>query len=624
MTSHELRQKFLDFFESKGHKTLPSASLVPENDPTVLFTTAGMHPLVPYIMGEKHPKGQRLTNSQKCVRTGDIEEVGDKVHHTFFEMLGNWSFGDYFKKDAIKFSYEFLTDKKWLGIDKEKLAVTVFEGDSDAPFDEESYKIWIDLGISKDRITKLAKKDNWWGPAGETGPCGPDTEMFYWSGKEKAHSKFNPEDDRWVEVWNDVFMQYNKKSDGTFEALKQKNVDTGMGLERTLAVLNGLDDDYQTDLFSPIIQKIEKLSGMDYGEKTDEEYIKEGLQCWVDVRIKFRIIADHIRAAVFAIDDGVVPSNKQAGYIIRRLIRRAIIKAHQVEIKENFLPSFVDIVAKIYEGAYKLNTDEIKKELQSEEEKFRKTLKLGLKMFDKSIIGGFGSVVLGGALPDESKEKNKSAKKITGKDAFDLYQTHGFPFELTQELAKEKRLEVDEKGFREEFKKHQELSRTASAGMFKGGLADASEASTKYHTAAHLLLSALQKVLGGHVHQKGSNITPERLRLDFSHPEKLTDEEREQVEDWVNDKIEKELEVHLDECDPKTAKRKGAEGEFIEKYGDRVKVYSIGGDLDSKDVVSKEICGGPHVGNTSELGHFRIKNETSSSKGVRRIKATLE
>lgn len=624
MTSNELRQKFLDFFEEKGHKVIPSASLVPENDPSVLFTTAGMHPLVPYIMGEDHPKGKRLTNSQKCIRTDDIEEVGDKVHHTFFEMLGNWSFGDYFKEDAIKYSYEFFTDKKWLGIDKNRLAVSVFEGDDDAPFDEESYNIWVSLGISKDRIAKLAKKDNWWGPAGETGPCGPDTEMFYWSGKEKAPEKFDPKDDRWVEIWNDVFMQYNNKSDNTFESLKQKNVDTGMGLERTLAVLNGFDDDYQTDLFLPIIQKIEKLSSLDYGDKTDDEYIKDGLQCWVDVRVQFRIIADHVKAVIFAINDGVIPSNKQDGYIVRRLIRRAIVKGHQVEIKDNFVADFVDIVAKIYDGVYSLKAEKIKKELKLEEEKFRKTLKLGLKMFDKRIIGGFGSVVHGGTLSDEVKEKNKTAKKITGKEAFDLYQTYGFPFELTKELADEKGLKVDEKGFQKEFKKHQELSRTASAGMFKGGLADSSEASTKYHTAAHLLLSALQEVLGDHVHQKGSNITPERLRLDFSHPDKLTDEERKKVEDIVNDQIEAKLPVIKEEMAVEEAKNTGAEGVFGEKYGEKVSVYTIGPSTGSGSPFSREICGGPHVKSTGELGTFKIKKEESSSKGVRRIKAVLE
>lgn len=735
MTSNELRQKFLDFFEEKGHKVIPSASLVPENDPTVLFTTAGMHPLVPYIMGEAHPKGKRLTDSQKCIRTDDIEEVGDKVHHTFFEMLGNWSFGDYFKEDAIKFSYEFLTDEKWLGIDKEKLAVTVFEGDKDAPFDEESYNIWISLGISKDRVAKLGKKDNWWGPAGETGPCGSDTEMFYWSGKEKAPEKFDPKDDRWVEIWNDVFMQYEKKkrviiADGMnclieketnkldiklaellaqyntrvivatnadeerirqslgdfnseiftlnqevkktdtkyykkllerfdleadevicfefrkeraetaakvgikteqytgieqvkafidenqyyFASLKQKNVDTGMGLERTLAILNGSDDDYQTDLFLPIIEKIEEISGKKYEEKKKE----------------FCVIADHLRAAVFAINDGVVPSNKQAGYIIRRLIRRAIVKGHRLGINDNFTADFVDIVAKIYGEVYKLNTDVVKKELQSEEEKFRKTLKRGLVFLKKELekVNEFR----------EDKEILAGKRAYLIKDlasiAFNMFQSYGFPLEMTQEVineifAKEEYgLTVDlvllKRDFDKEFKKHQELSRTASAGMFKGGLADASEASTKYHTAVHLLLAALQDVLGDDVHQRGSNITPERLRLDFSHPDKLTDEERKKVEDWVNDKIEKKLEVHTEECDPKTAKSKGAEGEFADKYGDRVKVYSIGGDLDSKDAVSKEICGGPHIKNTSELGHFRIKNETSSSKGVRRIKAVLE
>ncbi len=606
MDSKELRQKFLKFFEEKGHKVIPSASLVPENDPSVLFTTAGMHPLVPYIMGEDHPKGKRLTDSQKCIRTDDIEDVGDRVHHTFFEMLGNWSFGDYFKEDAIKYSYEFLTDKKWLGIDKNKLAVTVFMGDKDAPFDEDSYNIWLSLGIPKERIARLGKKDNWWGPAGETGPCGPDTEMFFWSAKEKAPEKFDPNDDRWTEIWNDVFMQYNKKKDGKFETLKQKNVDTGMGLERMLAVLNGFDDDYRTDLFTPIIKRIEKLSDMEYGEKTDEEYVKEDLQCWVDVRIQFRIIADHVKAAIFAINDGVIPSNKQAGYVTRRLIRRTIVKGHQVGIKENFLADFVEVIQEIYKGIYDLKADLITKELKSEEDKFRKTLQVGLKEFEKV-----------------------SVKSISGKDAFDLYQNYGFPLEMVEELAKEKKLKVDKKGFEEEFKKHQELSRSASAGMFKGGLADDSEMATKYHTATHLLNAALREVLGDHVEQRGSNINAERLRFDFSHDVKMTDEEKKKVEDLVNGQIANNLPVTKEEMTVEEAKKQGAVGVFGEKYGEKVSVYTItnptpGVGLKGERVFSREICGGPHVKNTGELGRFKIKKEESSSKGVRRIKAVLE
>lgn len=727
MTSQELRQKFLEFFESKGHKVIPSASLIPENDPTVLFTTAGMQPLVPYLLTEPHPSGRRLTNSQKCLRTDDIEEIGDKVHHTFFEMLGNWSLGDYFKEEAIEFSFEFLTSPKCLGLEREKLAISVFEGDEDAPFDQEAYDKWVSLGISDERIAKLPKKNNWWGQV--AGPSGPNTEMFYWSGRGKAPEKFDHEDETWVEIWNDVFMEFDKKRtiiiadalnslieketnklnlelaellegyntqiivasnapeekirqvlgdfnfeifttnkkilktdpayykkllekydlknnqvicfefrkeraetaekvgiksiqyenpEGVrefidanqyyYEKLKQKNVDTGMGLERMLALLNGHDDNYRTDVFWPIIEKISELSGKKYEGNEDS----------------YRIIADHLRASVFAISDGAIPSNKGRGYVIRRLIRRAIVKAHQLGITDNFTADFTDVVQEIYKDVYELNTDKVKKELKSEEERFRKTLAQGLKIFERRIIGGMGTSAFGAGIPTETKKKNKESKIITGKDAFGLYQSFGFPFELTKELAVEKKLKIDEKGFQEEFKKHQELSRTASAGMFKGGLVDASEASTKYHTTAHLLLAGLQEVLGDHVHQKGSNITPERLRLDFSHPEKLTDEERKKVEDWVNDKIEKKLEVYLDECDVETAKKKGAEGEFVDKYGDKVRVYSIGGGLDSKDAVSKEICGGPHIKNTSELGHFRIKNETSSSKGVRRIKAVLE
>ncbi len=446
---------------------VPSASLVPENNPTVLFTTAGMFPLIPFFLGEKHPNGTRLTDAQKCIRTDDIDEVGDKVHHTFFEMLGNWSFGDYFKEEAIEWSFEFLTGQDWLNIPVEKLAFSVFAGDEDASFDQESYDKWLSLGISPKRIAKLPKKNNWWGP-GEVGPCGPDTEMFYWSGQDEAPVKFDPEDSRWVEVWNDVFMQFNRTQAGELEVLKQKNVDTGMGFERALAVLSGSDDNYTTDLFWPIIQEIEKLSKLEYGDKTDEEYIKDGKQCWVDVRIKFRIIADHLRAAVFAISDGVVPSNKERGYIVRRLIRRAIVKGQQLDIKDSFTATIAKRVFEIYSGVYEFDKDHILAELEKEENKFRRTINEGLKQFEKTA--GIGS------MPAGTFVAGMEFNTITGQDLFDLYQTYGFPLELSLELVKEKSipLEADALGKYEIFyKKHQDTSRTASAGMFKGGLADA-------------------------------------------------------------------------------------------------------------------------------------------------------
>lgn len=602
MTANELRKKYLEFFstkggsasggKSKGHSIIPSESLIPENDPTVLFTTAGMHPLVPYLMGEKHPGGTRVTNCQKCIRTGDIDEVGDTTHHTFFEMLGNWSFGDYFKKEAIEWSFEFLTSKEWLGLDKNRLAVSVFAGDEDAPFDEEAFELWKKLGMPEKRIAKLPKKNNWWGPAGITGPCGPDTEMFYWVGDSgQVPASFNDDNNLWVEIWNDVFMQYNKKADGSFEPLKQQNVDTGMGLIRTLAALNGIDDNYKTELFSGIINKIKELSSKKYGESPE-------------ITKAMRIIADHLQAATFIIGDnkGVTPSNTDQGYVVRRLIRRAIRYGRQIGITdESWTKKIADVVIHNYHNAYpelSKNLTFIFNNLDEEEAKFSKTLEKGLKEFEKAL----------------------SIDGITGVEAFNLYQTYGFPIEMTKELAMEKNIKVDEEGFKKELEKHQELSRTASAGKFKGGLADASDETRRLHTAAHLLLASLRKVLGDHVFQKGSNITAERLRFDFSHPEKMTDEQKSEVEKLVNEAIKKNLNVKCEEMDLEEAKKQNAMGVFGSKYGEKVKVYTIG---EGDDMVSKEICGGPHVEKTGELNGFKIQKEESSSSGVRRIKAIL-
>jgi alanyl-tRNA synthetase len=578
MTAKVLREKFLKFMESKGHTIIPSASLVPENDPSVLFTTAGMHPLVPYLLGENHPGGKKVANVQKCIRTGDINEVGDTTHHTFFEMLGNWSFGDYFKRDAIEWSWEFLTDKKWLGLDKNRIAVSVFAGDENTPFDEESYNIWKSLGVSEKRIAKLSKENNWWGM--ETGPCGPDSEMFYWAGNpQKVPGSFNDDNILWIEIWNDVFMEYNKLSDGKLASLEKKNVDTGMGMERMLASLNRLDDDYKTELFWPIIEKIEEISNKKY----------EGSEK------SFRIIADHLKASAFMISDDVAPLNVGRGYVLRRLIRRVVRYGKQLGIENTFTKQIAEKVIEIYKDFYKEledNKEKIFEELSKEENKFRKTLNSGLKEFEKLTL-------------------------ISGKDAFNLYQTYGFPLEMTEELAKEKGIDINKKEFEEEFKKHQELSRTASAGMFKGGLADSSEETKKLHTAAHLLLASLRKVLGDYVVQKGSNITAERLRFDFSHPQKMTPEEIKKTEDLINDAIAKKLPVVCEEMSLDEAKKQDAMGVFEAKYGDKVKVYSI-------EEISNEICGGPHVENTGQLGHFKIIKEESSSAGVRRIKAVLE
>ncbi|MBU3968791.1 alanine--tRNA ligase [Patescibacteria group bacterium] len=597
ITAKELKNKYLNFFKKRGHAIIPSASLIPENDPSVLFTTAGMHPLVPYLMGERHPLGNKLASVQKCIRTGDIEEVGNETHHTFFEMLGNWSLGDpkdpqgvgtgYFKKEAIEMSFEFLTNE--LKLSKDRLAFTVFAGDKDAPFDKEAFEIWGGLGIPKQRIKKLPKKDNWWGPAGETGPCGPDTEMFYWSDlAAEPPSEFNPNDKRWVEIWNDVFIQYNKTKEGNFELLSQKNIDTGMGLERTLAVIKELDDNYKTELFLPIVEKIEKLSNKKYNENKKE----------------MRIITDHIKASVMILGDekAVIPSNTGQGYVLRRLIRRAVRYAKILGIEKNFTADLSEPIIKIYKDIYpevKKNEDFINRELEAEENKFRKTLEQGEKTFEKM-----------------SEDKN-----ISGKEAFILFSTYGFPFELTEELAKEKGFNINTQEFDEEMKKHQNLSRTASVGMFKGGLADTSEKTKKLHTTAHLMLQAMRIVLGNHIEQKGSNITTERLRFDFSHSQKLKDEEKEKIEKIVNEQIQKKLPVWFEEMTLDEAKKIGATGVFEDKYGDRVKVYFVGKENDN---FSKEICDGPHIENTSELGQFKIIKEEAISAGTRRIKAILE
>ncbi|MFO7807170.1 MAG: non-canonical purine NTP pyrophosphatase [Candidatus Moraniibacteriota bacterium] len=781
ITASELRKKFLKFFEEKNHAILPSFKLVPENDPTSLFISSGMQPLVPYLMGEKHPKGTRLADIQKCIRTIDIDEVGDVTHHTFFEMLGNWSLGDYFKKESLQWSYEFLTSPQWLGLDKDKLAVSVFMGDEDAPFDNESYEIWKNLGFSEDRIAKLNKEENWWGPPSETGPCGPDSEIFYWSGNDAdIPKKFNPEDDRWVEIWNNVFMEYEKKSDGKFYNLPAKNVDTGMGMERMLAVINGINDDYKTELFWPIIQKIEELSGKKYQ----------------DHFTSMRIIADHLKASVFITADSVKPSNGERGYILRRLIRRAIREGYKIGLKQNFTKSISQAVVSMYKEVYpEVAAAEILEIIEKEEIKFRNTLQKGLKQFEK-IAGKKGKVALissnpnkvreyrelsgekisfdfikaelpeiqaidskevaeykiieaykkfkrpiivedtslhleawngfPGALikwfidylstqglldltegknrkavskcviayfdgrslhfyegevrgriteerlghsglefgfdpifipegyektfaemgeeknqishrylalkkfaenkPDEVKEikdeniplLDEKTNKITGKEAFDLYQTYGFPIEMVEELAGEKNMLIDKKGFLDELKQHQELSRTAGAGMFKGGLADTKEKTKQLHTVAHLMLTGMRNVLGDHVHQKGSNINGDRLRFDFSHPDKLKPEQIKKIEDYVNEAISSSVDVVEEEMPLEEARKQGAEGAFEDKYGDKVKVFTIGD-------YSKEICGGPHVKNTGEIeGEFKITKEQSSSAGVRRVKAVLQ
>ncbi|MEA1926536.1 MAG: alanine--tRNA ligase [Patescibacteria group bacterium] len=636
MTADELRKKYLDFFEEKEHAIIPSFSLIPENDPTALFINSGMHPLVPYLMGEKHSQGTRLANTQKCIRTIDIDEVGDTTHHTFFEMLGNWSLGDssesdgigrtgYFKKEAIEWSWEFLTDPKWLGLDKNRIAVSVFAGDKNAPFDEEAYDIWEDIfknsKLPKTRIAKLPKENNWWGPAGETGPCGPDTEIFYWAGDPNEVPKsFNDDNDLWIEAWNNVFMQYNKKEDGTFEKLAQQNVDTGMGLERVLTALNGLDDSYKTELFLPIIKKIEELSGKSYNDEQN--------------KLPMRIIADHIKAAVFIIADGIEPSNTERGYILRRLIRRAVRQGHILRIDKNFIVDIAKVIQEIYKNTYpEILEEKMLDSFQAEEKKFRDTLDKGLRVFGKKLEAFTfkpGDKLTDKLLETYSVGKNKKLSPpqkadITGDWLFGFYQTFGFPFEMIIEELKSIGIESEEKEieeyrgyFNDKLKKHQELSRTASSGMFKGGLADTKEKTTQLHTAAHLMLAGLREVLGEHVHQKGSNINGERIRFDFSHSEKMTEDQIKAVEDYVNEAIQAKVDVKLKEMNLNEAKQQGAEGAFDSKYGDKVKVYDIGD-------YSKEICGGPHVENTEDIkGMFKITKEKSSSAGVRRIKAVID
>lgn len=589
VTRKELISKYLKFFESKGHKKIPSASLVPANDPTVLFTTAGMHPLVPYLLGQRHPLGKRLVNVQKCIRTTDIDEVGDATHHTFFEMMGNWSLGDYWKDDAIKYTFEFHT--KILKIPLERYAISCFAGDEDAPKDKESAEIWESLGVPKERIAFLPKADNWWGPAGNTGPCGPDTEQFYWASQDKPPKKFDPKDKRWVEIGNDVLMQYVKDEKGNFNDAEQKNVDFGGGVERTVTILNGLDDNYLSEMWMPIINVIENISGLNYGK--DKKVTRA-----------MRIIADHIKASVFIISDGVVPSNTGRGYVLRRLIRRAIRYGRETNLLE-FVSKVAEPVFKIYPDYLELS--EYKKKilnvLREEEEKFNKTLETGLRQFNKLT-------------------KNK--KSLSGKDAFLLYQSYGFPIEIIDDLASEKGITVDVGGFDKELETHQKLSRTASAGTFKSGLADNSDKVRKLHTATHLLNEALREILGKNIKQKGSNITAERLRFDFNFPRKLTPEEIQKIETLVNKKIKDGLVVVREEMSLKKALASGAQSEFGAKYPETVSIYTIGKTKDDKDWFSKEICTGPHVESTNEIGKFKIIKEESSSAGIRRIKAIVK
>ena len=589
--SADLRAMFLKFFQDHGHAMISSASVIPENDPTVLFTTAGMHPLVPYLMGQKHPAGTRLTDVQKCVRTGDIEDVGDFSHLTFFEMLGNWSLGDYFKKEMIPWSWEFLTSEKYLGLPKDRLAFTVFAGDKDCPRDEESANLWRSCGVADDHIFYLPKENNWWGPAGVTGPCGPDTEMFIITDKEPCGPDCSPACScgRYLEIWNDVFMQYNKKEDGTFEPLAQKNVDTGMGLERTICVLNGKKSVYETDLFENILGKIAELSGKTYGE--DEATTKA-----------FRIIADHMRTSTFIMGDdrGVSPANVDQGYVLRRLIRRAVRYGMEIGMPEGFTGEIAKVIIEQYKDVYpelKRNEAFVLDQLALEETRFAKTLKQGNREFEK--------------LAQRVRDS-----RIDGESAFHLYDTYGFPVEMTCELAKDAGLTVDMEGFKECFKKHQATSQAGAEQRFKGGLADHSAQSARLHTATHLLHAALRKVLGDEVAQKGSNITAERLRFDFSFGRKMTKEEIAEVERLVNEAIDAHAPIVCEEMTVPEAQAQGAIGLFTSKYGENVKVYTMG-------PYSKEICGGPHATNTGDLKSFKIQKEESSSAGVRRIKAVI-
>ena len=589
MKAIEIRNKYLDFFKRHGHAVIPSAPLIPENDPSVLFTTAGMQPLVPYLLGEKHPEGTRLTDFQKCLRTNDIDEVGDNRHLTYFEMLGNWSLGDYFKEESIAMSFEFLT--KELGIPVEKLSVTCFAGDEDCQRDEVTASCWKKAGIPEDRIYYFGKDDNWW-IAGEEGPCGPDTEMFYDTGKPKCSENCNPSCGcgKYVEIWNNVFMEFFKTKDGKYTKLKQHNVDTGLGLERMTMLLQGKETPFDTELFKPVMDKLQELAG-------ENDSIESR-----------RIVAEHLRASMMIIQDGGLPSNVDRGYILRRLIRRMVRHLRKLQINLNELGELIDLnidtLKEMYPELHQ-NSNKIKSVIIEEKDKFEKTLERGEREFNKIV----------------NRMKNDGQDTISGQDLFTLYETYGFPPEVTQDLAREAGLKVDTTEFDKLFKEHQEKSRMGSEQKFKGGLAGTGEQEVRYHTATHLLNAALKVILGKDVHQKGSNITPERMRFDFSCDHKLTDEEKKEVEDLVNEWIAQGLDVKCEEMKKDDAIKSGAECMFIEKYPDIVTVYSIGND---KETVSKELCGGPHVKNTSELGHFKIKKEEASSAGVRRIKAILE
>ena len=584
MKAIEIRNKYLNFFKNHGHVVIPSAPLIPENDPSVLFTTAGMQPLVPYLLGEPHPAGTRLTDYQKCVRTNDIDEVGDNRHLTYFEMLGNWSLGDYFKEESIQMSYDFLT--KELGIPVEKLSVTCFAGDEDCARDEVTSSCWKKAGIPEERIYYFGKDDNWW-IAGETGPCGPDTEMFYDTGKPKCSPECNPSCGcgKYVEIWNNVFMEFYKDENGKYSKLKQHNVDTGLGLERMTMLLEGKETPFETELFAPIMDKLVELQK-------------------VDNIASRRIVAEHLRSSMMIICDGGRPSNVDRGYILRRLIRRMVRHMNKLQISLDELSTLIDINVENLKEMYpalEANKETIKNVILEEKDKFVKTLEKGEKEFAKEV----GQV------------KEQGENIVPGKVVFRLYDTYGFPPEVTEELATENGMKIDKEGFEKLFKEHQEKSRAGSEQKFKGGLASTGEMETKYHTATHLLNAALKQVLGAHVHQRGSNITAERMRFDFSHPAKMTDEEKQKTEDLVNEWITEAIPVEHLEMKKDDAIKMGAEAMFIEKYGDIVSVYKIGD-------VSIELCGGPHVSNTSELGHFKIKKEESSSSGIRRIKAILD
>ena len=648
LSSNELRALFLKFFQKKGHSVIPSASVIPENDPTVLFTTAGMHPLVPYLLGQKHPQGTRLTDVQKCIRTGDIDEVGDMSHLTFFEMLGNWSLGDYFKDQMIPWSGEFLTSPEWLGIDPDKLAFTVFEGDEDCPRDEEAANLWRKCGVKDDHLFYLPKEHNWWGPAGVTGPCGPDTEMFIIT-KKPCGPDCSPacHCGAYLEIWNDVFMQYNKQKDGSFIPLTQKNVDTGMGLERTICVLNGKKSVYETDAFTGILAKIEELCGKKY--TSDDENTRA-----------FRIVADHMRTSTFIIGDprGIGPSNVGQGYILRRLIRRAVRYGMGLGLQEGFTAEIAKVIIDQYKAVYpelEQNKAFVLEQLTLEEGRFARTLKQGEKEFDKvmnnlrrtreamekiladdtlaaaeeavkthvlrpqpDMVSAIEAVKAGdlAKVKAECQKIHDSLNVIDGRSAFKLYDTYGFPIEITKELAAENGLTVDEADFAKRFEQHQATSRSGAEQIFKGGLADHSEQTTCLHTATHLLQAALRKVLGDEVHQKGSNITAERLRFDFTFGRKVTPEELAQVEALVNEAIAAKVPITMEEMTVSEAKAQGAMGLFESKYGEVVRVYTMG-------PYSKEICGGPHANNTGDLVSFKIIKEEASSAGVRRIKATI-